>query len=100
MGIAPPTRTPTPSFDVTIRVIDVNEGSTFADDQASFEVPENSGSSFDIGTVEAMADPEGNPLTYSLAGDGNTFFTINTINNRGVLSSQGRTRLRAAGGRG
>ena len=71
---------PDAELDVTIHVIDVNEEPTFADDQASFKVPENR-SSVLIGTVEAD-DPEGDSLTYSLAGDGNKFFTIN---NRGEL---------------
>ena len=64
---------------VTITVTNVNEGPEFADNQdTSFEVPENSGSSFDIGTVAAMADPENDRLTYSLAGVDNEFFTINS----------------------
>ena len=69
---------PDAELRVTITVTNVNEGPTFADDQASFDVPENSGSSFDIGTVAAMADPENDRLTYSLAGVDEEFFTINS----------------------
>ena len=84
-GDRAPDEAPDAELRVTIRVTNVNEEPTFADDQASFDVPENR-SSVLIGTVEAD-DPEGDSLTYSLAGVDNGFFTLDTINNRGELST-------------
>ncbi len=78
-GDSAPNEGPDDTLSVTITVTNVNEGPTFADNQdTSFEVPENSGSGVLVGTVEAMADPENDTLTYSLGVDGNKFFTINS----------------------
>ena len=63
---------------VTITVTNVNEGPTFAaDQQTSFEVPEND-SNFSIGTVEANDPESGDTPTYSLGGVDNEFFTIDS----------------------
>ena len=97
-GDSAPNEGPDDTLSVTITVTNVNEGPTFADNQdTSFEVPENSGSSFDIGTVEAMNDPEsGDSLTYSLGGVDNEFFTIDSRSGE-LRPDRCRTQLRAAG---
>ncbi len=65
------------TIPVTINVTNVNEGSEFADDTATRSIAENSAAGTSIGAaVTAGADPEGDTLTYSLAGTDASKFTI------------------------
>ena len=64
---------------VTVTVTDVNESPSFpSDSETSFEVRENAGSGVNVGDPVRASDPEGDTLTYSLAGADSGSFAIDT----------------------
>ena len=60
---------------VTIRVTDVNETARFGD-PGGHKVPENSPAGIKIGAPVTAVDPEGDALTYSLAGTDASKFNV------------------------
>ncbi len=64
---------------VMVTVTDVNESPSFpSDSETSFEVRENAGSGVNVGDPVRASDPDGDTLTYSLAGADSGSFAIDT----------------------
>ena len=66
----------TADVSVTINVTDVNDKPSFPDETVALEIAENSATGSPIGDPLAAVDQDGDPLTYSLAGDDAALFRI------------------------
>ena len=66
----------TTDMTVTINVTDVNDKPSFPDETVALEIAENSATGSPIGDPIAAVDQDGDPLTYSLAGDDAALFRI------------------------
>ncbi len=81
---------PDPSADdsitITLSVIDINEWPEFDDGlDTSINVPENTPVGADIGDPYTATDPENDPKTYTLGGDDQAFFDINSATGQLLL---------------
>ena len=70
----------TASVNVTVNVEDVNEPPEFDVSDVSLEVKENSPAGTNVGDPIEAADPEGDDVTYSLAGADANSFAIDAAN--------------------
>ena len=66
------------TLDVQVTVTNVNEPPAFESDDATLSVIENTASGGNVGGPVAAKDPEGDTLTYTLAGTDASSFTIDS----------------------